>query len=721
MQIIPGPSLFSVIISSMADWAGKTLGKVHIDDLVARGGMAEVYTGTHASFGQVAVKVMRGLLDRDSDQLARFQREAEVVEELRHPNIVQMFDYAVVDETPCIIMEYIPGPSLASYLKNLHDNKQRLPIGIVGHILTSMASALDYAHSKGMVHRDIKPANVLLRSRSETVELDKSLPLDVEPVLTDFGLVRLLDSTMHTTAGSVSGTPTYMSPEQARGEKVDNRTDIYSFGIMLYEMLAGAVPFQADTTFGMLMKHINEPLPPIQGISKDLQALLDRTLAKDPSLRYESAGDLANEFMAIFNGQTISPGTLHIAEMARKAAEASRQRASQPLEASRPGRSFLRIAIEIAVAIGLGLVLVLFLLNRNTTLTVIPTPTLNVALPVGKLQFTDASGLVDKFSMSLDNNVPLPAEGKHLEGWLVSDNPEITPRNVGSVIFNSSNVGQLEFSYPGGRNILADFNQIIITEEQGNVEEAVRPTAPSAKIVYSSIFPPETLMHLRELLVSDADTPNEEALIQGLWYYSGQYILLTINGDKDVDPELISLVQAHKDGDEASFRKRTEEIINLIVGDQSDLHLDYDKDGEFDQYGGDGYGSLPNGTRPGYLQETADAAQVAADAVDSTSNIRTKNENVQVCLQNMTDWTNQLLPLALQLVDMPMGSPEMETIVQRMSKLGTSMLDGDDANNNQFIDLVSGECGAQVAYENAYLMADMDIFIGKDRVIPDGK
>ena len=177
----------------MADWAGKTLGKVHIDDLVARGGMAEVYTGTHEFFGQVAVKVMRGLLDRDSDHLARFQREAEVVEELRHPNIVQMFDYAVVDETPCIIMEYIPGPSLAAYLKNLHDNKQRLPIGIVGHIVTSMASALDYAHSKGMVHRDIKPANVLLRSRSETVELDKSLPLDVEPVLTDFGLVRLLE------------------------------------------------------------------------------------------------------------------------------------------------------------------------------------------------------------------------------------------------------------------------------------------------------------------------------------------------------------------------------------------------------------------------------------------------------------------------------------------------------------------------------------------------
>ena len=137
----------------------------------------------------------------------------------------------------------------------------------------------------------------------------------MEPVLTDFGLVRLLDSTMHTTAGSVSGTPTYMSPEQARGEKVDKRTDIYSLGIMLYEMLAGTVPFQADTTFGMLMKHINEPLPPIPGLSPELQAILDRTLAKDPALRYESAGELANEFLALFNGQTISPGTLHMAQL----------------------------------------------------------------------------------------------------------------------------------------------------------------------------------------------------------------------------------------------------------------------------------------------------------------------------------------------------------------------------------------------------------------------
>src|SRR5215208_6111426 len=309
----------------MADWAGKTLGKVHINDLIARGGMAEVYTGTHESFGRVAIKVMRGLLEQDTAQLARFQREAEVIEDLRHQNIVQMLEYAVVDESPYLVMEYIPGPSLATYLKKLQDNQQRLPIGIVAHILQAMASALDYAHLKGIVHRDIKPANVLLRSQSEVIELGKPLPADVEPILTDFGLVRLLDSTMLTTAGSVSGTPTYMSPEQARGEKVDKSTDIYALGIMLYEMLAGTVPFQADTTFGMLMKHINEPPPPLPGISTDLQTLIDRALAKDPELRYESAGDLADEFMGLFNGQTISPGTLHIAQLARQATEAGQQ------------------------------------------------------------------------------------------------------------------------------------------------------------------------------------------------------------------------------------------------------------------------------------------------------------------------------------------------------------------------------------------------------------
>lgn len=342
----------------MPAWTGKTVGKVQIQDLIARGGMAEIYTGTHEIHGPVAVKIMRGLLERDIHQLTRFKREADVISKLRHPNIVRMMDYVVEDETPCLVMDYIPGPTLAAYMKNLHEHNKRIPIVIVVQLLRSIASALDYAHDRGIIHRDIKPANVLLRSPSQEINIEHTLPLDVEPILTDFGLVRLLDSTLHTTSGSVSGTPTYMSPEQSRGEKVDSRTDIYSLGIMLYEMIAGTVPFHAETTFGMLMKHINEPPPPIKGTSMDVQALFDRALAKDPEVRYQTAGEMAGEFLSIFNGQHASSDTRYFAEVARKAVEVSNAKMRVQEPAQFPWK---RIAIEIAGAIILALIIFRFL------------------------------------------------------------------------------------------------------------------------------------------------------------------------------------------------------------------------------------------------------------------------------------------------------------------------------------------------------------------------
>jgi len=516
-----------------------------------------------------------------------------------------------------------------------------------------------------------------------------------------------------------------MSPEQARGEKVDKRTDIYSFAIMLYEMLAGEVPFQSDTTFGMLMKHINDPPPPIKGISKDLQALLDRALAKDPSLRYETAGDLANEFMALFNGQTISPGTLHIAEMARKAAEASKK--NQAGEAAGSGRTWRRVIIEFAVVLGLGIFILSFFFNpQSPTAGGTPTPR-DPNIPVGRLHFSDSGAIMAGFSLSLSRISP-PGEGKHLEGWLISDTGA-DPQGVGPVRFNAAGVGLLDYSDPGSNNILENFDQIIITEEQGSIETPVVVTEPSETILYSSKYPANTLKYIRELLVSHPDTPDPtpdtpggEAAIQGLFYYSGQYVDLMINGDPDVDPELTSLVEALQNGDEATFRKRTEEVINLIVGDASDLYKDYDNDGTIDQYIGDGYGSLPTGDRLGYFQATATSANSAAEADDSTSNIRTRNQNIQACIQTLEDWTQQLLPLAQQLVDLPMDSPQTETIVQQMSDLGTYILegrDGDDANN--LIDPVLGECGANTIYPEANSMADMDIYEGADRTLLSGK
>jgi tRNA A-37 threonylcarbamoyl transferase component Bud32 len=687
----------------MADWAGKTLGKVHINDLIARGGMAEVYTGTHESFGRVAVKVMRGLLERDTDQLARFQREAEVIEDLRHPNIVQMLEYAVVDESPYLVMEYIPGPSLASYLKKLQDTKQRLPIGIVAQILNSMASALDYAHLKGIVHRDIKPANVLLRSQSDVVELGKPLPADVEPILTDFGLVRLLDSTMHTTAGSVSGTPAYMSPEQARGEKVDKRTDIYALGIMLYEMLAGVVPFQADTTFGMLMKHINEPPSPIQGISLELQMVIDRALAKNPKHRYETAGELANDFMALFNGQTISPGTLHIAQLIRQEAELE---GKAQTGASR--RNWVRIGLEVAVA-AIVLFMIYFVVNTRQQ-------AIAQDVPIGRARFGFTINDFDTVTFDL-NEVPRPPENEHYEVWLVYEDKSF--RDIGALRFDANGALRAkEFRDLDGNNLLNGLREIRITRVQ-NITSTSTPTiasnaTPTGEVVYSSVFPPQTLEHVRKLDVSFEGGSDQAALIVGLYYYSGSYVEAAVNGDPASN--YVGMVEALANEDEVTFRKRNEEMINMIVGDQSELYRDYDGDGTTDTFA-NGYGSLPNGTQDGYFAQTALVAQAAAEAPDTTSHVIEQNRNLQVCIQNMKEWTDQILPLALQLQEMEFGQ-EMKPMVDDLSNLGLNLSKGVDVNRNGQVENVEGECGAGQAYDIGRYMADFPIFIGPSRLPP---
>ena len=207
--------------------------------------------------------------------------------------------------------------------------------------------------------------------------------------------------------------------------------------------------------------------------------------------------------------------------------------------------------------------------------------------------------------------------------------------------------------------------------------------------------------------------------MQSLWWYSSEFVNYSINGDPN-DSDFMGLVQALEADDEAAFRKRTEEIINQIVGQGSDQFRDYDQDGEPD-VAGDGYGTLPQGgDHLGYIRESALYAQMTADAADSTSSIRSYNNEVQICLQNMEDWSNEMLDLALQLNDLSFG-PEMEPIVSRLSQLGNQMLRGVDANESGLIELAAGECGADDAYEKAYWMADFQIYLGPNRIPPSGQ
>jgi serine/threonine protein kinase len=281
----------------MPEWIGKTIGKVRIEKLLARGGMAEVYLGTHLTLGRpIAVKLLHSYIEEEPLLLERFHREARVVAGLRHPNIVQILDFDTIEGHPYIVMEYLKGPTLAAYLRRLHQRKKRSPQSQVVRLLNGLATALDYAHGRGVIHRDIKPANILLDSKMVEFPLDKPLPNDVEAVLTDFGLVRLVDATTHTTVGMLSGTPLYMSPEQALGETIDHRTDIYALGIVLYEMLAGSLPFQADSTLTILHMHAHATPLAIPGISAKIQAVVNCALAKNPADRYQTSWEMASDF-----------------------------------------------------------------------------------------------------------------------------------------------------------------------------------------------------------------------------------------------------------------------------------------------------------------------------------------------------------------------------------------------------------------------------------------
>ena len=281
----------------MPEWIGKTVGKVRIDKYIARGGMAEVYLGSHLTLERpVAVKFLHSYIEQDPDMHSRFQREARVVAGLRHPNIVQIFDFDDADGHPYIVMEYLKGPTLSTYLRRLHERKERIPTHQVARLLKGLTAALDYAHEQGVIHRDIKPGNILLHNKADEITVDNPLTNNVEAVLTDFGLVRIVNAASQTASGLVSGTPAYMSPEQARGEKTDHRTDIYSLGVVLYEMLAGRVPFESESTTSVIYMQINSPPPPIAGVSSDVQAVMNRALAKNPEDRYQSSREMAIDY-----------------------------------------------------------------------------------------------------------------------------------------------------------------------------------------------------------------------------------------------------------------------------------------------------------------------------------------------------------------------------------------------------------------------------------------
>ena len=270
---------------------GKTIGGYRILEEIGNGSAGVVYKAVQVSLDRfVALKILHRELGDDPEFLARFHREAGSCANLSHPNIVQIYDVGMEEEgvstkssVHYIAMEYCSGTTLSRILKAEH----MLNVTKTGSVLSQIALGLDYIHKHGFVHRDIKPANIMIND-------------DCEVKITDLGIAKLIDATGITVPGTVLGTPEYMSPEQIKGEKVDTRTDIYSLGILIYEMLTGQLPFRSKNPLALARQHVSVVPTRLRSINRciplSIESVVLKAIAKSPGDRYESSLELLRDW-----------------------------------------------------------------------------------------------------------------------------------------------------------------------------------------------------------------------------------------------------------------------------------------------------------------------------------------------------------------------------------------------------------------------------------------
>lgn len=277
----------------MEEMIGKTIDRYKIVSELGRGGMAVVYRAVDTLLDRnVAIKIILPEYNEEGKLVKRFDREAKTLAKLSHANIVKILDFGTFEGNPYLVMEYIPGGTLKSLIGEPWNYAD------AAAMLAPIARALHYAHDQKIVHRDIKPANILLNESGQ-------------PLLSDFGIIKLIDTEESqglTGTGKITGTPAYMSPEQIRGKDIDGRADIYSLGVVFFEMLTGKKPFTANTPIEISMKHLNDPIPKVKQFVRDLptevEHVLLKALAKKTEDRYQTSAAMADALEKLGMKQT---------------------------------------------------------------------------------------------------------------------------------------------------------------------------------------------------------------------------------------------------------------------------------------------------------------------------------------------------------------------------------------------------------------------------------
>lgn len=669
---------------------GQKLGKYEVVELIGRGGMAAVYKGYQRELDRyVAIKVLPPHPGQDISYVDRFRQEARTVARLQHPNITPLYDYGDENGILYLVSPFLEGGTLSDRI-----HKGPIALSEVETWMRQVGSALDYAHRHGIIHRDVKPDNVLLDREGHAH-------------LTDFGIAKIIEGSANVTAtGGLIGTPAYMSPEQGQGLPLDYRTDLYSLGVVVYEMLTGKEPYAADTPMQVVFQHIAAPVPSLgEGVinaTPQLEQVMQRALAKEPGQRFQSALEFSDAFSRAIQHQEPLIATNASRHSPTSFAGTTVGNALEPIATTRLQQTMVRPAALSPIVLlgGFAIIAILIvaalaiLINRppvpgstEATPTIAPA-TQAVVIPnvasVGRAGFSSGAAEGDTVNVSVQG-ITVPPRGQTYTVWLQNTDDSSALR-LGTLATDALGNGQLSYTDPDQSMLPARYNAVLLTLEDGETD------APSGTVAYSGSVPRAVTDTLNAILVGTT-LPAQD----GKREFSGSLYNGAMS-EAAIGQQHAGLAAGATSV--GGMHTHAEHTINIL-------------NGTLDDYDGDGRGSNP-GRGYGvmyFLDQISTRLDAAASAPGTNRTLQSQIELIRVCSANAHTWKDQVVALEQQIV----AAASLESVAQQLAQsteLVEALVHGVDLNENGQVEPFEGECGLEQIALYGISVGNIDIVAG---------